>query len=74
MYDPTTAVTAGLLDEVVSEETLMASALAEATRLKGLNLAAHAATKLKAREALLKKLDWAIEEDYKSKMAALQAL
>ncbi len=71
MYTPKEAVAAGLLDKVVSEEDLMATALAEAQRLAGLNLTAHHATKLKMRAGWLAILDEAIAQDYEEQMALL---
>lgn len=71
MYSPAEAVEGGFLDKIVASEDLMKTAMAEAQRLSGLNLAAHKATKLKMRAALLKTLDEAIELDYKEQMAAL---
>ncbi len=71
MYSPAQAVEAGYLDKVVAADDLMKTALEEAKRLAGLNLAAHKATKLKMRAELLKTLDEAIELDYKDQMAAL---
>ncbi len=64
MYDPATAVAAGLLDKIVPAENLMAEAQAQALRLSGLNMPAHAGTKLKSRTALLNELDQAIAQDY----------
>ncbi|NHO66416.1 crotonase/enoyl-CoA hydratase family protein [Aestuariicella hydrocarbonica] len=71
MYDPAMAVTAGFLDKIVPEEDLMVAAKAEATRLAGLNLPAHKASKLKARAAQLDALDQAIATDHKDQMALL---
>ncbi|MEH6347371.1 MAG: crotonase/enoyl-CoA hydratase family protein [Bermanella sp.] len=71
MYSPAEAVEGGFLDKIVASEDLMKTAMAEAQRLSGLNLAAHKATKLKMRATLLKTLDEAIELDYKEQMAAL---
>ncbi len=71
MYSPQEAVAGGFLDKIVPADDLMATALKEAERLAGLNLAAHKATKLKLRAGLLKTLDEAIEKDYKEQMAAL---
>jgi enoyl-CoA hydratase len=64
IYDPATAVTAGLLDKIVPADALMSEAQALALRLSGLNMPAHKGTKLKSRATLLKELDWAIEQDY----------
>ncbi len=71
MYSPAEAVEGGFLDKIVPADDLMKTALAEAQRLSGLNLAAHKASKLKMRAELLKTLDIAIEQDYKDQMAAL---
>ncbi len=74
MYDPATAVTAGYLDKIVPADELMAAAKAEATRMAGLVMSAHTATKLKARAQWLEVLDKAIEDDHREKMAELAAL
>jgi len=71
MYSPSEAVVGGFLDKIVAAEDLIATATKEAQRLAGLNQAAHKATKLKMREALLKTLDEAIAKDYQEQMAAL---
>ena len=71
MYSPAEAVAGGFLDKIVAAEDLMKTAMAEAQRLSGLNLAAHKATKLKMRAGLLNTLDEAIAKDYQEQMAAL---
>jgi len=71
MYSPAEAVEGGFLDKIVPAEELMKTAMAEAQRLSGLNLAAHKATKLKMRAGLLQILDEAIAKDYKEQMTAL---
>jgi enoyl-CoA hydratase len=63
MLDPRQAVEAGFLDAVADPEELMGAAHAMATQLRGLNMTAHAATKVKARAEFLAKLDAAIEAD-----------
>lgn len=63
MFNPQGALAAGFLDQVVPTEQLMTSALEVAQRFKKLNPAAHAATKLKVRRALLEALDAGIEAD-----------
>ena len=63
MLSPEQALQAGFLDAVVAPEELMDAALAMAGQLKGINMAAHAATKVKARAAFLETLDAAIELD-----------
>ena len=71
IYSPAEAVEGGYLDKIVPAEELMATAMAEAQRMVGLNLAAHKATKLKMRAEWLKTLDEAIAQDYQDQMAAL---
>jgi enoyl-CoA hydratase len=63
MFNPQGAMAAGFLDQVVPADQLMASAIAAAQQLKGLNMAAHKKTKLKVRKALLDALDAAIDVD-----------
>lgn len=63
MFGPQEALHAGFLDAVVAPEELLPAATAMAGQLKGLNLTAHANTKLKARSELLQALDAAIEVD-----------
>ncbi len=63
MFDPETAVEAGILDRVVEPEALMPTALKIAEAMKGLNAQAYLKTKLKVRKDYLEHMDWAIEED-----------
>jgi enoyl-CoA hydratase len=63
MLDPVRAVEAGFLDVVVAPEDLLSAARATAEQMKKLKMAAHAATKLKARRSLLEALDEGIEAD-----------
>jgi len=63
IYSPTEAVTAGFLDRVVPGSELSREAQDAAARLAKLNMAAHAATKLRAREHTLRALRAAIEAD-----------
>jgi enoyl-CoA hydratase len=63
MYDPAEALTAGFLDRVVDASELRAASLAAAAELAGLNMAAHAATKLRAREGSLVAIRAAIESE-----------
>lgn len=63
MFTPQGALQAGFLDQVVAPEALMSTALDAAQRLKKLHAGAHAATKRKARAALLAALDAAIAQD-----------
>ncbi len=57
------AVEAGFLDQVVSEDELVAAARDEATALAGLNMPAHTATKSRARDKALQAVRKAIEAD-----------
>jgi enoyl-CoA hydratase len=63
MYNPHDAIVAGFLDRIVPAEELRAVALQAAGELEGLNPAAHAATKLRARAGALKALRTAIETE-----------
>ena len=63
MFEPTAAVNAGFLDEVVSAEALEERAMEVARQLGSLNMTAHRNTKLKARRELLELLDRSIELD-----------
>ena len=53
LLGPQEAVTAGFLDALVAPEALSGAARDAATTLKGIDAAAHAATKLRARETVL---------------------
>jgi enoyl-CoA hydratase len=63
MYDPAGAVAAGFLDRVVGPGELHDAGLAAANELAGLNAAAHAATKLRARAGALRAIRAAIESE-----------
>ncbi len=63
IYSPAGAVEAGFLDQVVLEDELIAAARDKATALAGLNLPAHTATKLRARDKALQAVRKAIEAD-----------
>jgi len=63
MFNPQGAMAAGFLDRVVAADQLLPTAMEVAQLMKKLNPAAHRATKLKARKALLEALDKAIEAD-----------
>jgi enoyl-CoA hydratase len=63
MFGPQEAVTAGFFDRVVSAEALDKAAEEAATALSTLNLAAHAATKLRARGEVIKLIRKVIDED-----------
>lgn len=62
-YTPDAAVDAGLLDRVVPADELAAIARSVAESMTDLNLAAHAATKLRTREEALQRVRAAIERD-----------
>jgi enoyl-CoA hydratase len=61
MYSPSEAVAAGFLDRLVAAEELREASLAAAEELAGLDMAAHAATKLRVRAGALKALREAID-------------
>jgi enoyl-CoA hydratase len=63
MFGPAEAVTAGFFDRVVAAEALDKAAEEAATALSKLNLAAHAATKLRARGAAIKLIREMIDAD-----------
>jgi len=63
VYSPATAVAAGFLDRAVPEPDLMTAARDAADALGRLDLAAHAATKARARRDLLAALREGIEAD-----------
>lgn len=71
VFHPDTAVEAGFLDEVVPEGTLHDAARQKAIDLMALDLAAHAATKRRAREATLATIRAAIEADDADLAAAM---
>ncbi len=63
MFGPQEAVTAGFFDRTVAAEALDKAAEEAALALSKLNLAAHAATKLRARGAVIKLIREVIDED-----------
>jgi enoyl-CoA hydratase len=63
MHSPSEAVSAGFFDRVVPADELRAASLDAAAELAELNLAAHAATKLRVRGDALKAIRAAIETE-----------
>jgi len=63
MFDPEGARSAGLLDAVVAPDELEACAREAAEDLSALDMRAHAATKLRARQTVLTELRSAIETE-----------
>jgi enoyl-CoA hydratase len=63
-YDPEGALAVGFLDRVVAPEALAEAAKTEAEKLAGLNLAAHAATKLRVRAPALAAMKSGIDEEF----------
>jgi enoyl-CoA hydratase len=63
MYSPVDAVTAGFLDRVVPASELPEASLSAAEDLAQLDLAAHRATKLRARAGALEAVRSAIESE-----------
>lgn len=57
------AVDAGFLDQVVEAEAFGNAVKALTASMAALDMEAHKTTKLRARKALLEKIDWAIEQD-----------
>jgi enoyl-CoA hydratase len=66
IYGPEEAVGAGLLDRVVPASELRAASREAAEQLAALDLAAHAATKLRVRDHALKALRAAVEAELAS--------
>jgi len=64
IYDPSGAVTAGFLDQVVPEDGLMDAALQAAEAFTNLDLQAHYATKMRVRADSLAAVRAAIEKEY----------
>ncbi len=62
-YSPDDAVDAGFLDRVVDASELQDAARSTAAQLAALNMDAHAASKLRARDVALKAIHAAIEAD-----------
>lgn len=63
IYDPERAVDAGFLDRVVAPESVFSESLAEAARLGQLPRAAFCATRARAREETLARIEAAIAAD-----------
>jgi enoyl-CoA hydratase len=64
IYDPDTAVAAGFLDRVVGAAELASTARDVAGQLRTLDMDAHTATKLRARNTALAAIRMAIDLDY----------
>ena len=63
MYDPKEALVAGFLDQLVAPADLDAAVESAAARLEGVDPAAHAATKLRARAGAIAAIRAAIDEE-----------
>jgi enoyl-CoA hydratase len=63
VFSPEEAVAAGFLDQIVTPTELEQAAMGAAQRAATLNLAAHYATKQRARRGMLGDLRAAIEQD-----------
>ena len=63
MFGPSEAVTAGFFDRIVRADQLDQSAEETARAMATLNMAAHAATKARARGAVIKLIRGMIDED-----------
>ncbi len=66
LYGPETALAAGFLDRLVAADDLAAAARAEAERLVGIDMTAHAATKLRVRGPALTAIRAGIDEEFPS--------
>lgn len=64
IFSPETAVAAGYLDEVVAEDQLITRAKELAQQMGTLNLTAHAGTKLRVREPMIKAIDESIVAEF----------
>ena len=62
-FDPESALSAGLFDELVNREELMARARAHAEKLEKLDARAHAASKRRIRAALIRRIRFSIPLD-----------
>lgn len=65
IYTPKDAISAGFLDKIVPQEHLLPTAIKIAEMFTQLNPKAHAATKLKVRQASLENIEKAIQQDIK---------
>lgn len=63
VFDVSTALKAGFLDQLVDPEALMATAKSAAQSLAKINMSAHHGTKLKERKEILEAMDSAIIND-----------
>jgi len=70
IFSPEDAKQAGYYDILVAKDAVIDTAKASAKMMAMLNMRAFKGTKLKSRETLIAKLEWAIDED--SKMSVLE--
>ncbi len=70
IFAPEDAKQAGYYDVLAPKDSIMETAKASAKMMTMLNMRAFKGTKLKSRESLIEKLEWAIDED--SKMSVLE--
>jgi len=70
IFSPEDAQAAGYYDILADKDAVMATAQASAKMMTMLNMRAFKGTKLKSRESLIEKLEWAIDVD--SKMSVLE--
>ncbi len=64
LYGPEAALAAGFFDRLVAPEDLAAAARAEAERLAGIDMTAHATTKLRVREPALTAIRAGIDREF----------
>lgn len=63
LFDPETAIAAGILDELVDSSSLIERACSKAEELKQINFSHHHATKLRVRSSLIHTITAAAEEE-----------
>jgi enoyl-CoA hydratase len=73
VFTPETALSAGILDQVVDPAALDGAADEAIARLGALNLRAHRETKLRAREAILATIKQSIVDDDRDARSSLEA-
>ena len=66
IFSPSDALEAGYVDELVTVDKLLETALQRAEQLAQLNMMAHHETKLRLRADLIKGIEWALENEFKN--------
>jgi len=63
MFEPEESKIAGFLDELVSADCLLETAIQHAVKLKGINMESYRATKKRAKGPFIRRFNQALEED-----------